>query len=546
MIGLSNVGAALAVDIYETDFESFSVGSDQLVGTDGWVGTNANEGVHGIDEGLIEGLGKTAFLGFNPPTTDFVSVAHPVAFDPLGQGLPTVEFFAFIGVADSTNGLYDRFYISFYNGDDDLLAAIALDNTPADFGVLRYDGSELIHTGELFVNDAVQALFVSIDFSKNTWSAKLDGLPLFTNETFNATGSGLLLGSIAAEWEVVAPGDPGNNWMLFDEWTVTAKSAVDVEFPVISGMPSNITTGTDTGEASAVVQWQEPTAADNVGVASFVSTHESGSTFAVGKTDVVYTATDAAGNVASATFAVVVEDRELPTVTGSPGDLVFAVTPAELPKVVTWQEPTASDNVAVAEFTSDHRPGDAFSEGVTTVTYTARDTAGNVEFLSFRLTIQVTSDKSSPYDEWLETHFKTLQVDPLADADNDSLSNIFEFGIGTDPLQPEGTEGMDAVPRMVMNSFPGSSELFYEFVTATQLEPGVVLELQQSSALTEGNWQVVASRSGNGLWGGPAVDAGKLQVIPVESGKSQIRLVEQGIESLEVRFYRLTITVAIE
>ena len=192
------------------------------MGADGWTGTHVGEGVHGIDEGRIDGLGKTAFLGFNPPSSNFVGVARSVDYDPLGAGNPTIEFFSLVGIADSTNGEFDRFYISFYNISDDLLGAIVFDNTADDFGLLRSDGNELVHTGELFVNDEVQGLFVSIDFSTNTWSAKLDGLPVFTNETFNATGAALDLGSVAAEWEVMKPNKPGDNWMLFDEWTVTA------------------------------------------------------------------------------------------------------------------------------------------------------------------------------------------------------------------------------------------------------------------------------------------------------------------------------------
>ena len=81
-------------------------------------------------------------------------------------------FFSLLGIEDSTNGEFDRFYISFYNGNDELLGAIAFDNTPADFGVLRYDGNQLVHTGEIFVNNTVQGLFVSIDYLTNTWSAK--------------------------------------------------------------------------------------------------------------------------------------------------------------------------------------------------------------------------------------------------------------------------------------------------------------------------------------------------------------------------------------
>ena len=34
---------------------------------------------------------------------------------------------------------------------------------------------------------------------------------------------------------------------------------------------------------------------------------------------------------------------------------------------------------------------------------------------------------TNSYGEWLETYFKDLHMDPLADADDDGLNNLFEF-----------------------------------------------------------------------------------------------------------------------
>ncbi|MFC4721571.1 HYR domain-containing protein, partial [Geojedonia litorea] len=52
--------------------------------------------------------------------------------------------------------------------------------------------------------------------------------------------------------------------------------------PVISGCPSNILQGTDASGCNAVVNWTAPTAADNCGVTSFTSSHNSGATFPIG------------------------------------------------------------------------------------------------------------------------------------------------------------------------------------------------------------------------------------------------------------------------
>lgn len=89
-------------------------------------------------------------------------------------------------------------------------------------------------------------------------------------------------------------------------FTVTV---VDDEMPVIAGVPGNIVVSPDVGSSSASVSWGEPTASDNVGVVTLVSTHEPGTRFVEGSTTAVnYTARDAAGNEATASFTVTVEN----------------------------------------------------------------------------------------------------------------------------------------------------------------------------------------------------------------------------------------------
>ena len=64
---------------------------------------------------------------------------------------------------------------------------------------------------------------------------------------------------------------------------------------------------TETGKATAVATWEPPTASDNVAVTVFESSHVPRSPFAEGSTiTVTYTAVDAAGNVARASFTVTV------------------------------------------------------------------------------------------------------------------------------------------------------------------------------------------------------------------------------------------------
>ena len=60
-----------------------------------------------------------------------------------------------------------------------------------------------------------------------------------------------------------------------------------------------------------------------------------------------------------------------------PADISQTNDAGECMAAVTWTEPTAADNCAIATFTSSHNPGDEFPVGTTTVTYTATDIHGN-------------------------------------------------------------------------------------------------------------------------------------------------------------------------
>ncbi len=83
--------------------------------------------------------------------------------------------------------------------------------------------------------------------------------------------------------------------------------SADNEYPVISGIPQNITQDTDPELPTAVVNWTEPTAGDNSGSVTLTSSHVSGETFPIGLTVVTYTAVDDASNMNKESFAIVIE-----------------------------------------------------------------------------------------------------------------------------------------------------------------------------------------------------------------------------------------------
>ncbi|XP_038068995.1 mucin-17-like isoform X23 [Patiria miniata] len=167
--------------------------------------------------------------------------------------------------------------------------------------------------------------------------------------------------------------------------------------PEITTCPSiiNLTPGTN------VATWDEPTATDNSGeIPTFTRTHEPGSVFTENVTMVVYTFTDAAGNEALCVFFVKLApvDDIRPVITGCPSDMDVTLPLTQQSDImVTWQEPSATDNSGAApSLDRSHQPGETFPEGRTTVTYTFSDQTGNEAVCSFEINVQREEDVTPP------------------------------------------------------------------------------------------------------------------------------------------------------
>ena len=216
--------------LYSTQFEEFTVGNNRWGGSNGWVTNNTNNGVQGIMQDPVADLplGKAAYIGYASPNKTLTFVYRAVNHDPVATGYPEVQFDCLLGVQDSTNSKRDRFYISFYNMTGAYVAAVIFDNTTGK--VMTDDGVTVRDTGVAFVRGdqvlgiaALQTLSASINFSKNEWSAELDGVPLFTQK-FTSLQVPLNLGPVSAEWQLSSgsPGQSGDNWLLVADWLVAS------------------------------------------------------------------------------------------------------------------------------------------------------------------------------------------------------------------------------------------------------------------------------------------------------------------------------------
>lgn len=179
-----------------------------------------------------------------------------------------------------------------------------------------------------------------------------------------------------------------NNGAGPDECTFTVMVS-DTQQPMITC--PNKTQSTDPGQCQAKVTFS-PAVSDNCpNPGAPVCAPASGSVFPKGTTTVNCSVKDAAGNMASCTFTVTVNDTEAPTITCQAD--ATTVPPASCPIAVTSPPVTftvnASDNCPGVTFVCKDQnnqvvtSGMPFPMGTTSVTCTATDTSGNTATCSF-------------------------------------------------------------------------------------------------------------------------------------------------------------------
>lgn len=213
-----------------------------------------------------------------------------------------------------------------------------------------------------------------------------DNCPGVTSGTDIASGSFFPTGTTTVTARAV---DAAGNETV-STFTVTVN---DVQAPALT-LPANITVSTDPGQCSAVVAF-EILAGDNCAVASVVSSSHSGDVFPKGTTTVSATVTDTSGNVTSGSFTITVVDTEKPVIS-CPADIVLSNNPGSCTRSNVVFSATASDNCDVT-ISYSIAPGSTFALGVTPVTATATDSAGNSSSCTFTVTINFTENPGGLY-----------------------------------------------------------------------------------------------------------------------------------------------------
>ena len=169
--------------------------------------------------------------------------------------------------------------------------------------------------------------------------------------------------------------------------TATGSFTVTVEnkTPPVLTLPGDISVNA-TGPAGAIVTFAASASSVVDGSVPVTCAPLSGSTFPLGTTTVSCSATDKAGNTATGTFTVTLQDKAPPVVT-VPADMTVDATSKD-GAVVTFTV-SASDLVdGSVPVTCTPASGSTFSVGTTKVTCSATDKAGNAATGTFAVTVQ--------------------------------------------------------------------------------------------------------------------------------------------------------------
>jgi len=163
----------------------------------------------------------------------------------------------------------------------------------------------------------------------------------------------------------------------------TTVTVGDTTAPTFSGVPPPITVE-QAGPSGTSVAVPMPVATDAVSGSVTVSSNAP-VIFPPGATTVTFTAADAAGNSATAMTTVTVRDTSAPTFSGVPSPMtVEQAGPAGTSVAVPL--PVATDAVSGSVAVSSNAPA-IFPRGATTVTFTARDVAGNTATATTMVTV---------------------------------------------------------------------------------------------------------------------------------------------------------------
>jgi len=217
--------------VYQTGFE-VAEGYEPaytLAGQQGWVSQGTGGNGLFTNAAVFPSMGQQAYVGEFPPEEQETSLAvwQPVNLTPIPSNTPIVRFSVDMAIWESLNEAYDYFGWSVYNASNALLLTVYFDNYWCSISYLLEGSANWVTAAPTFHNYTRYRLQILMDFSSNLWSATLDGALIATNQPLrNTPSTELTLGDIDAIWYYDDPIVPGDNYMLYDNYTITREGTL--------------------------------------------------------------------------------------------------------------------------------------------------------------------------------------------------------------------------------------------------------------------------------------------------------------------------------
>ena len=211
--------------LYQTGFEAaegYRTDLD-LVGQLNWEGIGS--GGNGILDGVFAGQGQQAYVGYAAPSPGYSNLyVYPRVDFPSTIGQATnLHFSVDMAVMDSTNDQFDDFHWAVFNAQGRMLAGLDFDNFATNINYFHDGTNRWVATGKSFAPNAQYRLTVDLDFPHNRWSARLGSIPLVSRQPITTAGATLALADLDAAQVVYDPAAPGDNYLVFDNYTLTAQ-----------------------------------------------------------------------------------------------------------------------------------------------------------------------------------------------------------------------------------------------------------------------------------------------------------------------------------
>ncbi|MCS1408494.1 MAG: hypothetical protein M2R45_01669 [Verrucomicrobia subdivision 3 bacterium] len=190
------------------------------------------DGGNGLVDNFFNGEGQQAFIGYTPPeseeTVEFFNLLRAVNVADFPDEAPAINFSVTMQIVRSTNNEHDNFRWSVYNLKDDRLFSVDFDNETKNISYILDDDGGLIHSNVTFDNLGVYDLEISMNFHRNIWCAALNGTVIANALPITTKNAELTLSTIDAVWNIFKPGSPGDNYMLFDNYSITRASVPSI------------------------------------------------------------------------------------------------------------------------------------------------------------------------------------------------------------------------------------------------------------------------------------------------------------------------------